>query len=277
MEYQYNIAGHLCRIVFCDAGNDSSLLPSFSPFESEEEGNLLFCLSVDDAFRWPVTGEEVGQFDCGGNNFGVYRLPDGSYQFEICDEKKALCCYLQANADFSDCTAALVAESDAGRRFGLNNALMLVYAFASAPYATLLMHASVIRNDGRGYLFLGKSGTGKSTHTRLWLSHIPGSDLMNDDNPVVRVVEGTVYVYGSPWGGENTLLPPGVCAGGSFCPVTAMSGKYDSERERIGKFCLALAVRIDHEMGSPYSFGSLRHHFGHHPPFADIPFRMQAG
>ena len=154
MEYQYNIAGHLCRIVFCDAGNDSSLLPSFSPFESEEEGNLLFCLSVDDAFRWPVTGEEVGQFDCGGNNFGVYRLPDGSYQFEICDEKKALCCYLQANADFSDCRAALVAESDAGRKFGLNNALMLVYAFASAPYATLLMHASVIRNDGRGYLFL---------------------------------------------------------------------------------------------------------------------------
>lgn len=203
MEYQYNIAGHLCRIVFCDAGNDSSLLPSFSPFESEEEGNLLFCLSVDDAFRWPVTGEEVGQFDCGGNNFGVYRLPDGSYQFEICDEKKALCCYLQANADFSDCRAALVAESDAGRKFGVNNALMLVYAFASAPYATLLMHASVIRNDGRGYLFLGKSGTGKSTHTRLWLSHIPGSDLMNDDNPVVRVVEGTVYVYGSPWSGKT--------------------------------------------------------------------------
>jgi hypothetical protein len=158
---------------------------------------------VDDAFRWPVTGEEVGQFDCGGNNFGVYRLPDGSYQFEICDEKKALCCLLQANADFSDCRAALVAESDAGRKFGLNNALMLVYAFASAPYATLLMHASVIRNDGRGYLFLGKSGTGKSTHTRLWLSHIPGSDLMNDDNPVVRVVEGTVYVYGSPWSGKT--------------------------------------------------------------------------
>lgn len=178
-------------------------MPSFSPFVSEEEGNLLFSLSVDDAFRWPVTGEEVGQFDCGGNNFGVYRLPDGSYQFEICDDKKDLCCYLQANADFSDCTAALVAGSEVGRKFGLNNALMLVYAFASAPYATLLMHASVIRNDGRGYLFLGKSGTGKSTHTRLWLSHIPGSDLMNDDNPVVRVVEGTVYVYGSPWSGKT--------------------------------------------------------------------------
>ncbi len=204
MEYQYDIAGHLCRIVFHDPGNDSSLLPSFSPFVSEEEGDLLFRLSVDDAFRWPARGEEVGQFDSGGGNFGVYRLPDGGYQFEIRDERKDLCCLLQSNADFSDCTAALVAESGTGRKSGLNNALMLVYAFASAPYATLLMHASVVRNGGVGYLFLGKSGTGKSTHTRLWLSCIPGSDLMNDDNPVVRVVRGEkVYVFGSPWSGKT--------------------------------------------------------------------------
>ena len=71
MEYQYNIAGHLCRIVFCDAGNDSSLLPSFSPFESEEEGNLLFCLSVDDAFRWPVTGEELRGLPPAGRELSI--------------------------------------------------------------------------------------------------------------------------------------------------------------------------------------------------------------
>ena len=106
--------------------------------------------------------------------------------------------------------------------------------------------------------FLGKSGTGKSTHTVVVEPH-PGSDLMNDDNPVVRVVEGRSMSTVLP-GRENTLLPPGVCAGGSFCTVAAMSGKHDSERERIGKFCLALAVRIDHEMGSPYSFSALRHH-----------------
>lgn len=100
MEYQYNIAGHLCRIVFCDAGNDSSLLPSFSPFKSEEEGNLLFCLSVDDAFRWPVTGEEVGQFDCGGNNFGVYRLPDGSYQLKSAMKRKPCVAYCRLTPIF---------------------------------------------------------------------------------------------------------------------------------------------------------------------------------
>ncbi len=216
MDCRYDIGGHLCRVAFRDAGNGRDLLPSFSPFESEEEGNLLFCLTVDDTFRWPARGEEVGQFDCGSGNFGVYRLPDGGYQFEIRDEQMTLCCHLQSNADFSDCTVALTAEDEVGRKFGLNNALMLAYAFASAPHATLLMHASVIRNGGRGYLFLGKSGTGKSTHTRLWLRHIPGSDLMNDDNPVVRIVDGTVYVYGSPWSGKTPCYRKVCAPAGAF-------------------------------------------------------------
>lgn len=203
MEYQYDIAGHLCRISFKQEEDVQGLLPSFTPFVSEEKGMTLFRLTVDSAFRWDKKGTEVGQFDCGGHNFGVYHLSDGGYQFEICDERKVLCAILQANADFSDCIVALTAETEMGRKFGLNNALMLVYAFASAPYATLLMHASVIRNDGKGYLFLGKSGTGKSTHTRLWLKYIPGSDLMNDDNPVVRLKDGQVWVYGSPWSGKT--------------------------------------------------------------------------
>ena len=48
-------------------------------------------------------------------------------------------------------------------------------------------------------MFLGPSGTGKSTHARLWLKHIDGTELVNDDNPVVR--QGVVY--GSPWSGKT--------------------------------------------------------------------------
>ncbi len=203
MVCRYDIGGHLCRIDFRDEVNDRSLLPSFSLFESEGDGNLLFILTVEGVSRRRPTGEEVGLFDCGGSFFGVYRCEGGGYEFEIRDEKKDLCGYMQTNADFSECTATLTERSEAGRRFGLENALMLAYAFAAAPHATLLMHASVVRNGGKGYLFLGKSGTGKSTHSRLWLRHIPGSDLMNDDNPVVRVSGGAVHVYGSPWSGKT--------------------------------------------------------------------------
>lgn len=89
-------------------------------------------------------------------------------------------------------------------KFSLNNALMAMFAFSTMPYHTLLFHSAVVSHHGHGYMFLGVSGTGKSTHARLWLQHIEGSELINDDNPVVRVYEdGSAYVFGSPWSGKT--------------------------------------------------------------------------
>ena len=86
----------------------------------------------------------------------------------------------------------------------LNNALMIQFAMASACMGTALFHAAAVSLDGKGYMFLGKSGTGKSTHARLWLKHINGVELMNDDNPAVRVYnDGTAVVYGTPWSGKT--------------------------------------------------------------------------
>ena len=97
--------------------------------------------------------------------------------------------------------AVLYAGGD--RLFGLNDALMVMFALSTASLQTLLMHASVVSYQGAAYLMLGKSGTGKSTHTRLWLTHIQGTELVNDDNPVVRIVDGQARVFGSPWSGKT--------------------------------------------------------------------------
>ena len=78
-----------------------------------------------------------------------------------------------------------------------------MYAFAAADKDTLLVHSSVIKNKGKGYLFLGKSGTGKSTHSNLWLKHIEGSELLNDDNPIIRIYDDEILVFGSPWSGKT--------------------------------------------------------------------------
>ena len=76
-----------------------------------------------------------------------------------------------------------------------NDALKMMFALATTGKDTLIIHAAVVSCEGKGYLFLGPSGTGKSTHAQLWLKHFEGTELVNDDNPVVR--DGVVY--GSPW------------------------------------------------------------------------------
>ena len=203
----YRVGRHTYSVEFCDNRNIDALLPSSEPFRLDgkpEDGQpLLFEMTVNDAWRPEKKGKEIGQFDCGGNNHGVYRLDDGSYQVVVSDVTGVHCSLMQATPDFSKVSVCLNGN-DSMRNFGLNNALMMSYAFAGADKMTVLMHASVVRKDGRGYLCLGVSGTGKSTHTSNWLRYIEGTDLMNDDNPVVRVCDdGIARVFGSPWSGKT--------------------------------------------------------------------------
>lgn len=73
-------------------------------------------------------------------------------------------------------------------------------------YDTILFHGSVIAVDGVGYLFTAKSGTGKSTHTRLWRELFGDRAVMvNDDKPFLQVRADGVQVYGSPWNGKHGL------------------------------------------------------------------------
>lgn len=71
------------------------------------------------------------------------------------------------------------------------------------PYDTVAVHSSCIVYNGEAVLFLGESGTGKSTHTRLWRENIEGAFLLNDDSPVLRYEDGAVWAYGSPWSGKT--------------------------------------------------------------------------
>lgn len=202
-EHYYTVAGHTFAVRMPD-GEKGIALPSYEPFavEGDEPCGLLFALTVDDAFYPSAKGELIGEFDCGAADFGVYRLADGTYQMLVSPPGGQYCGLMQASPDFKEAVIATRGE-DSLRTFAVNNALMLMYAFASAGMGTLLVHASVIKNSDRGYLFLGKSGTGKSTHSGLWLKHIAGSELLNDDNPVVRIDDEGATVYGSPWSGKT--------------------------------------------------------------------------
>ncbi len=70
----------------------------------------------------------------------------------------------------------------------------------------LLFHGSAVAVDGQGYLFTARSGTGKSTHTRLWRERFGQRAVMiNDDKPLLRIKPEGVRVYGTPWNGKHRL------------------------------------------------------------------------
>ena len=58
-----------------------------------------------------------------------------------------------------------------------------LFALSTADKGTVLFHAAVVSHEGRGYMFLGPSGTGKSKHASLWLKYIDGTELVNAITP----------------------------------------------------------------------------------------------
>ncbi len=71
----------------------------------------------------------------------------------------------------------------------------------------ILIHCSSISYKGHGLIFSAPSGTGKSTHTRLW-KEIYGKDVnyINDDRPAIRFINDIPMVCGSPWSGTSDLF-----------------------------------------------------------------------
>lgn len=72
-------------------------------------------------------------------------------------------------------------------------------------HSGLLLHSSAVVYEDKAYLFSAPSGTGKSTHTTLWLKEFPGAQILNDDKPAIRFLEDGIYAYGTPWSGKTDL------------------------------------------------------------------------
>ena len=85
----------------------------------------------------------------------------------------------------------------------------------------LLMHGAVVAVDGQAYLFTAKSGTGKTTHTRLWMQQFGDRAVMvNGDKPLLHVTNTGVTVYGTPWDGKEHLSRNIACPLKAVCILT---------------------------------------------------------
>ena len=195
MNRKYEMAGHLFEVSgekLCEA---VARIEGFRPFEVAE-GEPVFHFqegNVDDVpemtkVEYTLEYEGVkGTFGRTAEGFRLNLLPETEGAFDIWCREGETVVYLGGN------------WSMLLYRF----ALWVAYGLMTLQRDTLAVHSSCIVYQGKAVLFLGESGTGKSTHTRLWREHIEGAALLNDDSPMIRVEEGRVWAYGSAWSGKT--------------------------------------------------------------------------
>lgn len=195
MIHHYLIGGHHILVKGKALCTGVDLLPGFIPFHTEviETETLSFEETKEEVptmqkVQYTLEHEDV-KIDFGKTDKGhlIVLTSKNDRELYVWTEKGSDKAMMKGN--FTPCLL----------RFGL----WVGYGLLTLHRRTIAIHSSCIVYKNKAVLFLGESGTGKSTHTRLWKEYITGASLLNDDSPLIRIEGEKVYVYGSPWSGKT--------------------------------------------------------------------------
>lgn len=205
MYNDYIIADSLLRIsgpVYDLAGLG---LHSFTPFKAEAAPLSDFMMEITTGCDMALDGVEtelLTEFDFAeGGAVCRFMRSNEEYIFTLFNDKSQPHIFRCRRDDCSrvQTNVGVVEADNSFMRFGI----WFMFNLWSVQRGAVAVHSSVIVYNGEAVMFLGESGTGKSTHTRLWRETILGAELLNDDSPYVRVHDGRLYAYGSPWSGKT--------------------------------------------------------------------------
>lgn len=210
------IAGLRVRIELHDEYEGLKMPESYMPFVTEPTNDAPdVALTVKSGYERAAEG--MNPVSSGMNDLGEARLyhNGGEYAVDLLPHPSSSFRTMHISEDFT--TGRLQLPGDRYAAFTVDSMLRILYSQAVVLHHGFMLHSAAVVRDGKAVLFMGKSGTGKSTHAQLWLREFAGTSLLNDDNPVVRVsADGTVMVYGSPWSGKTP------CYHNAGAPVEAM-------------------------------------------------------
>lgn len=223
----YEIAGYRLLIETPNAETTRLSLPSLSVFEKpRSEAAVLFRLAGEQPLSLPLSATRIDTLAFDDTSTELFKTKDGYFVVSKAGNKRGI---MRISDDMKTVeTDISLTDSHSG--------ILLYYFITMAFNMSILsrrgvkIHASVIEKNGDALLFLGKSGTGKSTHSRLWQKYVEGCTLLNDDSPIIRLHDnGEVYVYGSPWSGKTP------CYRNVRATVKAFVHLYQSKENRLTK------------------------------------------
>lgn len=145
--------------------------------------------------------------------WSVHEFGDG-FRFDFTTERFGNQPYkrLQVDGRFEQAQVLLNREcltaEDASRALEYPLDELLITHYLSLGHGVELHACGLVREDGESFLFVGHSGAGKSTTTRLWKRHVP-VNVLSDDRIIVRKLDGQFFMHGTPWHGEAAFASPG--------------------------------------------------------------------
>lgn len=233
MGYDYVIADLRMRSN-CDLG--ALGLGGFRPFAQPQGGKADCSLRVtegDNLAEVATTAELSSSYLAEADAYGrLYRTQQG-YLYSISASCGDTLVRFHVDISTKDIVAEMGSECDVAQlRFGL----WIMFGVVLALHGGIAFHSSAIECGGKVVLFLGESGTGKSTHTRLWRENIEEAHLLNDDSPIVRIVNGEIIAYGSPWSGKTP------CYKNLSYPVAAFCRLSQASENRISRLTTIAAL-----------------------------------
>ena len=229
-EYFFKVAELLFSVSLPEDWNMEEVLPSFRPFRCGTcaEGQRIFRLLVT-TLPFKAEGTPVEQLGESSSDMGHVRLSrvtDG-YQVEMNYGTANDGVHVMTTDNLFTCAMAYLRPEDPNVGLVLSSMLRILFAQAVLEQDGVSIHASCVSLKGKSYLFLGKSGTGKSTHAREWMKSFPDCTLLNDDNPVLRIEGDKVMAYGTPWSGKTP------CYKNECYPVAGIARLLQAEANRF--------------------------------------------
>ena len=192
----YTIGGCPFRLAGSALEEAVAAMPGFQPFRTEKAPSEMFRIQYVTRQDIPPARKILYRFSTEGIS-STLSASDSGYVLHM-SQKNGTQLYLWGDADGQ----LLQLQGELCPQL-LRFALWIAYGLGTATHGRIAVHSSCIVHGDRAYLFLGESGTGKSTHTRLWREHIAGSLLLNDDSPILAVETDGIWIYGSPWSGKT--------------------------------------------------------------------------
>lgn len=179
-------------------------LPGFKPFTVEADACVECDMVVESGCELSIDGvecKELTRFEFSESEAEcVFLRSEEHYILTITNAEQQH--IFTSRRDDSGCVRTNAGGANMNPsfvRFGVWFMLNIV----AVQHSVAAVHSSVIVCHNEAVMFLGESGTGKSTHTRLWRENIEGATLLNDDSPFVGVQNGQVVAFGSPWSGKT--------------------------------------------------------------------------